>query len=218
MGTASKPRRVAKEVTPKATPVVAEHRGNRHGRSEEARTAILEAADNLLVERGFAGVTMEGIAAAAGVAKQTIYRWWKSKTDVLMDAFLEDVEQGLAPKDRGSLSADFRHHLLALANLLAVSDTGAVFRALIAEAQHDSRLAIRLRTQFIEPQRIRDLAPFKQAVKRGELAPDFDINAAAEALLSPIYYRVLVSGQPISPSYVEGLVRRSLPEIRVVKY
>jgi hypothetical protein len=93
---------------------------------------------------------------------------------------------------------------------LAISDTGAVFRALIAEAQHDSELAVRLRTQFIEPQRIRDLIPFEQAVKRGELSQDFDIEAAAEELLSPIYYRVLVSGQPISPSYVEGLVRRLL--------
>ena len=207
----SKPRRAAKKAAVKTAPSMVEHRGNRHGRSEEARTAILEAADNLLVERGFAGVTMEGIAVAAGVAKQTIYRWWKSKTDVLMDAFLEDVEQGLVPPDRGSLAADLRHHLVALSKLLAISDTGTVFRALIAEAQHDSELAVRLRTQFIEPQRIRDLIPFEQAVKRGELSQDFDIEAAAEELLSPIYYRVLVSGQPISPSYGEGLVRRLLP-------
>ena len=206
----SKPRRAAKKVAVKTAPSLVEHRGNRHGRSEEARIAILEAADNLLVERGFAGVTMEGIAVAAGVAKQTIYRWWKSKTDVLMDAFLEDVEEGLVPPDRGSLAADLRHHLAGLAKLLAISDTGAVFRALIAEAQHDSELAVRLRTQFIEPQRIRDLIPFEQAVKRGELSQDFDIEAAAEELVSPIYYRVLVSGQPISPSYVEGLVRRLL--------
>jgi AcrR family transcriptional regulator len=73
------------------------HRGNRHGRSEAAREAILRAADDLLVEKGFAGVTVEGIARAAGVAKQTVYRWWSSKTDVLMDAFLEDAAEDLAP-------------------------------------------------------------------------------------------------------------------------
>jgi AcrR family transcriptional regulator len=208
----SKSRRAAKKVAVKTVPSLVEHRGNRHGRSEEARTAILEAADNLLVERGFAGVTMEGIAAAAGVAKQTIYRWWRSKTDVLMDAFLEDVAQASLPPNLGTLSADLKHHLLGLSEMLAESDTGAVFRALIAEAQHDSELAVRLRTQFIEPQRIRDLFPFEQAVKRGELSPDFDTEAAAEQLLSPIYYRVLVSGQLISPSYVEGLIRCLLPE------
>jgi AcrR family transcriptional regulator len=201
----SKPRRAAKK-----TPSPIEHRGNRHGRSEEARTAVLEAADNLLVERGFAGVTIEGIAVAAGVAKQTIYRWWTSKTDVLMDAFLEDMAQASAPRDSGDLKADLRHHLIGLAKMLAESDTGAVFRALLAEAQHDSELALRLRTQFIEPQRLRDLFPFEQAVKRGELSPEFDTEAAVEQLLSPIYYRVLVSGQPISPSHIEGLIRRLL--------
>lgn len=80
------------------------HRGNRHGRSEAAREAILHAADDLLVEKGFAGVTVEGIAKAAGVAKQTVYRWWSSKTDVLMDAFLEDAAAELEPPDTGSWS------------------------------------------------------------------------------------------------------------------
>jgi AcrR family transcriptional regulator len=206
----SKSSRAAKKTAPKTAPPVVEHRGNRHGRSEEARTAILEAADNLLVERGFAALTMEGIAAAAGVAKQTIYRWWRSKTDVLMDALLEDVAEGSLPPHLGSLSADLQYHLLGLAKMLALSDTGAVFRALMAEAQHNSDLAVRLRTQFIEPQRIRDRVPFEQAVKRGELPQVFDIETAVEELVSPIYYRVLVSGQPISPSYVEGLVRRLL--------
>ena len=204
----SKPGRAAKKVAPKVATALIEHRGNRHGRSEEARTAILEAADNLLIERGFAALTMEGIAAAAGVAKQTIYRWWRSKTDVLMDAFLEDVAEAPAPPKMGSLAVDLKHHLLGLAKMLALPDTGAVFRALMAEAQHDSDLAVRLRTQFIEPQRIRDRVPFEEAVKRGELPQVFDIDTAVEELVSPIYYRVLVSGQPISPSYVEGLVRR----------
>jgi Bacterial regulatory proteins, tetR family len=79
----------------------AQHRGNRYGRSEAAREAVLEAADDLLVENGFAGVTIEGIAARAGVGKQTIYRWWSSKTDILMDAFLEDAAQQLIPPDFG---------------------------------------------------------------------------------------------------------------------
>nr|WP_281383409.1 TetR-like C-terminal domain-containing protein [Granulicella aggregans] len=120
------------------------------------------------------------------------------------------MAQASLPPDSGNLETDLKHHLVGLAKMLAESDTGAVFRALLAEAQHDSELAIRLRTQFIEPQRLRDLFPFQQAVKRGELSPEFDTEAAVEQLLSPIYYRVLVSGQPISPSYVEGLIRRLL--------
>ena len=64
---------------------------------------MLEAADGLLVERGFAGVTIEGIAAAAGVAKQTIYRWWTSKTGILLDALLQDAAEHLTPADHGDL-------------------------------------------------------------------------------------------------------------------
>src|SRR3954452_21523277 len=102
------------------------HRGNRHGRSEEARRPVLEAADDLLVERGFAGVTIEGIAARAGVAKQTIYRWWSSKTDILMDAFVDDAAEALTPADRGDLGRDLRAYLGRLAQFLTASDAGAV--------------------------------------------------------------------------------------------
>ena len=84
------------------------HHGNRHGRSEDARQAVLQAADDLLVAKGFAGVTIEGIAAAAGVAKQTVYRWWSSKTDVLLDAFLEDAVEELTPADHGDLERNLR--------------------------------------------------------------------------------------------------------------
>jgi AcrR family transcriptional regulator len=105
----------------------AAHRGNRHQRSEEARQAVLEAADDLLVERGFAGLTIEGIAARAGVAKQTIYRWWPSKAEVLMDAFVDDAAEYLSPPDTGDLGRDLRLHLSKLADFLTQTDAGAVF-------------------------------------------------------------------------------------------
>src|SRR5262245_22405845 len=91
------------------------HHGNRHGRSEHARQAVLEAADDLLVEKGFAAVTIEGIAAHAGVAKQTIYRWWNTKTDILLDAFLQDAAEDLTPPDHGDLGRDLRAYLRQLA-------------------------------------------------------------------------------------------------------
>src|SRR4051812_49585182 len=87
-------------------PVGSDHHGNRYGRSEQARAAVLHAADDLLVEHGFAGLTIEKIAAKAGVAKQTIYRWWPSKVDILLDAYGEDVAQELTPADLGSLAED----------------------------------------------------------------------------------------------------------------
>ena len=196
----------------KSSPPRPAHRGNRHGRSEAAREAVLEAADDLLAESGFAAVTIEGIAARAGVAKQTIYRWWSSKTDILMDAFAEDAAQQLVPPDRGNLSADLRLHLRNLAQFLTRTDAGAVFRALAGEAQHDPQLAARLRAEHLTQQRARDRLPLVRAVERGELPADTDIDLAVDQLVGPIYYRVLVSGQPVPVSFTDRLVLRVLAQ------
>jgi AcrR family transcriptional regulator len=186
------------------------HHGNRHGRSEQARRAVLEAADDLLVERGFAGVTMEGIAARAGVAKQTIYRWWPSKVDVLLDTFIDDMAEHLTPPDHGDLAADLKGHLANLADFLARSDPGAVLRALTGQAQHDPQLAARLRDDHLTQQRARDRVPLQRAVDRGQLPPDTDIDLAIDQLVGPIYYRVLVTGHPVPREFTDGLVDQFL--------
>ena len=69
------------------------HHGNRFGRSEAARDAVMRAVDDLLLESGFASLTIEGVAARAGVGRQTIYRWWPSKIDLLFDAFRDETEE-----------------------------------------------------------------------------------------------------------------------------
>lgn len=147
------------------------HHGNRHGRSEQARQAVLEAADGLLVEKGFTGLTMEGIAARAGVAKQTVYRWWPSKTDVLVDAFLQDLAEELTPPDHGDLTLDLHAYLRQLAHFLGQSDPGAVFRALIAQTQHDPAFAADFRARYLDEQRKRDRLPLERAVRQASCPP-----------------------------------------------
>lgn len=184
----------------------ARHHGNRHGRSEQARLAVLNAADDLLVEKGFAGVTMEGIATRAGVAKQTIYRWWSTKTDVLMDAFLQDVAEDLTVRDCGDLARDLRTYLRELAWFLSASDSGAVFRALIAQAQHDPAFAEDFRSRYLDDQRGRDRLPLERALERGELPPGLDLVAETDQLMGPVYYRVLVTGEPVGQEFTDRLV------------
>ncbi|MBM2614945.1 TetR/AcrR family transcriptional regulator [Actinoplanes sp. LDG1-06] len=181
------------------------HRGNRHGRSEAAREAVLEAADNLVAEVGFARVTIEGIAARAGVAKQTIYRWWRSKTDILVDAFVADADQELTEHDTGDLATDLRAHLGELARFLTESDSGAVFRALVGEAQHDPGLAARLRAEILPGLRARDRRPFERAQARGELPDDADLDAMVDRAVGPIHYRVLVTGEPLTSAMLDFL-------------
>ena len=115
-----------------------------HRRNEQARIAVLHAADDLLAERGFAGVTIEGIAARAGVAKQTIYRWWPSKVEVLLDTLIEDAQESLVRPATGSAIEDARQYLRRLAAFITGDPAGQVLLALIGEAQHDAEMAGRV--------------------------------------------------------------------------
>jgi AcrR family transcriptional regulator len=190
---------------------VHDHHGHdHHRRSETARLAILNAADDLLVERGFAGVTVEGIAARAGVGKQTIYRWWTSKTEVLMETFLSDAAEELAPPDTGRIEDDLRIQLRQLVAFLTGSDAGAVLKALLGQAQHDSAMAAVFRERYLSQQRTSDLAVLTRAVARGELPADLDLESALDQLVGPIYYRVLVTGAPVGATFTDGLVDRLL--------
>ncbi|GAA4011399.1 TetR/AcrR family transcriptional regulator [Allokutzneria multivorans] len=191
----------------------ARHHGNRHGRSEQARLAVLEAADDLLVEKGFAGLTIEAIAASAGVSKQTIYRWWSTKTDILLDAFLQDLAEDLPVPDHGSLERDLRHYLRNLAYFLTRTDAGAVLRALLGHAQHDVDFAAVLRTRYLDEQLSRDKLALERAVERGELPDSLDIAAEVDQLVGPIYYRALVTGGAVDEGFTDALVDACLRRV-----
>jgi AcrR family transcriptional regulator len=182
-------------------------------RSDRARIAVLHAADDLLVERGYAAVTIEGIAARAGVAKQTIYRWWPSKFDVLMDTFLEDAEGELQIPDTGTTAGDLRQHLRQLAAFLTGSAAGKVMLALIGQAQHDEAMAVVFRRRFLDERRALDKAILERGVARGEIRADTDLDLAIDLIYGPVYHRVLLTGLPVDGAFTDGLVDRVLDSI-----
>src|SRR6201995_659165 len=157
-----------------------------HRRNEQARIAVLHAADDLLAERGFAGVTIEGIAARAGVAKQTIYRWWPSKVDVLLDTLIDDTQEHLAVPDTGSAVEDTRRYLRTLARFIREDPAGKVLLALIGEAQHDAERARVFHPRSLDPRREAERAMLARGVASGELADDLDLDRALDALLGPL--------------------------------
>src|ERR1700691_1780428 len=160
-----------------------------HRRRDRARVAVLHAADDLLVERGYAGVTIEGIAARAGVAKQTIYRWWPSKFEILMDTFLEDAAGALEIPDTGTVDGDLRQHLRQLAGFLSAEPAGRVMLALIGEAQHDADVA------------------------RTDLRSDTDLDLVIDMIYGPVYHRVLLTGLPVDDRFIDGLVSHVMAAI-----
>jgi len=180
-----------------------------HRRDENARLAVLHAADDLLVERGFNGVTIEGIAARAGVAKQTIYRWWPSKVEILLDTLIEDAERQLAISETGSVLEATRRYLRKLATFLTRDPAGRVLLALIGEAQHDAKTAVVFAQRYLEPQRRREREMLKRGIDASELPVTLDIDAALDGLVGPIFYRALTGAQ-IPRAFIDKLIANAL--------
>ena len=136
----------------------------------------------------------------------SIHRCRKSKSDVLLDAFLDDALEYLTPPDTGDLRLDLLAHASSLASFLTQTDAGSVFGALAGQAQHDESVADRFRKDYLGQQRELDRLPFERAIKRGDLDPTIDIELAVDQLVGPIYYRVFVTGEAVDGEFTTALV------------
>lgn len=162
-------------------------------RSAEADRAILEATRDLLLADGYEQLTIQAIAECAGVAKQTVYRRWPSKARIVADAVLSGVLSNGADwrADAADAPADLRGWLHAAAAGLARPSSITVMRALAAAAAESDEDATRLYAALNEPSRRSLLARLRAGVERGEIRADADLEAAADALLGAMLYRVL---------------------------
>ena len=174
-------------------------------RSESARQAILGAANDLLVRDGFAAVTMEAIAAEAGVGKATLYRWWPGKAAVVMDAFLAATGPCAPFPDTGCLEEDLRGQMRALAHAFS-GRAGTVMRGVLAEAQSDPEAAEAFRTRYLAPRRAETRRVLERARSRGQICPHADLETAADALYGPLYYRLTAGHAPLDAAFVDALL------------
>jgi AcrR family transcriptional regulator len=175
-------------------------------RSAASRDAILKAAYQILNEGGFAGFTVEGVAARAGAGKATIYRWWQSKGTLAIEAFLVAMKPRFEQRrESPSAIVDLRAHVQHAAGIYR-GRTGQLLRELIALGQEDSQTSLRLRTDFVEPRRAAAIQLLQRAVASGELPPRTDVDVLADALWGPIFHRLLVSRAPIDRGFIDRLL------------
>ncbi|HEX4058669.1 MAG TPA: TetR/AcrR family transcriptional regulator [Galbitalea sp.] len=158
-------------------------------RSDAARIAVLHAVDDMLVEEGYAAMTMKGVAARAGVGRQTVYRWWNSKAEILLEAVKEDARDELAIGPGESTPAEYRDFLARVSRFLTESPAGAAYRALVGEAQHDAKVAELIRGSDVLVEAA--VPVLKRAIDRGDLPSDLDLAHAAAELIGPVFFRVL---------------------------
>ena len=173
-------------------------------RSERARRAILQAANELLESEGFAALTVEAIAERAGVSKATVYRWWPNKAAVVMDGFLSTVSSEVPFPHTGHAQEDIRLHMRRLIKALG-GKMGRTVAALIAEGQADRELAEALRSRWLSARRAEVKEILEHGMTRGELREDLDLEVAVDSLYGPIYYRLLVDHAPLEENFAEAL-------------
>ncbi|MFF1510755.1 TetR/AcrR family transcriptional regulator [Streptomyces sp. NPDC058326] len=188
-------------------------------RSERSRRAIFDAALALVAETGYAKTTIEGIAARAGVGKQTIYRWWPSKAAVLLDAFLDlqnraaealGGDTGNEIPDTGDLAADLKHVLRATVDELNDPAVDGPTRALAAEGIVDAELGARFTEALLEPQLQYYVRRVEAAQAAGDIDPDIDPRIALELLVGPLHHRWIHRTLPLTHAYADTLVDLAL--------
>ena len=168
--------------------------GASSGRRSLARQrAVLEAARSLLIEKGYAAVTVDEIAKRAGTSKQTFYRWWPGKGALYLELYERLVPPEILEADKGGLAADLRAVLTELFAVYAATGVGRALAGLVGEMTGDPALATRIRGDYLARRRAMLWKLFDRAASRGELRPDADIGAAIEMLTGAIWFHLMTA-------------------------
>lgn len=174
-------------------------------RSIAADEAILDAATGAFVELGWDGLTIEGVAARAGVGKTTIYRRYPSRLDLLLAAAERLAEEKGAVPDTGTLRGDLFALVKMYLGMLSETRAGRAIPAMVAATAKNPELAIAYRS-FIAARRRESAVPLERAISRGDVPADLDVALVLDLLVAPLFYRAFVSREPADDTYVTALV------------
>ena len=175
-------------------------------RSEQARQAILRSTSRLLQHTGFADLSIEAIAAHAGVGKATVYRWWPDKGALVVDAFASSAEDELHFPDSGSVYEDMSLQMNQFLGILR-SRRGRIVSAVIAGGQSDPGLIQAFRDRFLLPRRQEAYQTLRRGIERGELPRDLNLDLVLDILYGAIYMRFLIRHDQLSEEYIAEVCR-----------
>jgi AcrR family transcriptional regulator len=190
------------------TKIVPKPRGR--PRSEQARQEILKTAYKLLRDRGFNAVGSHEIAQAAGVSSATLYRWWKSKEEILLDACFEYMKPVLAVPETGSALRRLRRYVLRAREFLA-SDEGAVMARVLTGTYEDQRLRRMFLERYVDQRRQIQRGIIEDAIASGELKPTTDPELLIDLLSGPLFFRWLQGHAPLDKRFAESIFDRVVP-------
>jgi len=176
-------------------------------RAERSRRAILDATRELLADGDVGALTVEAVAARSGVAKTTIYRRWRDKWELALDAVMIDMLPRFdEPVDVGDTRSELVTFIDSVVRTLAAPPFGPAMQALVSQIATDPGLARVYREQVVRP-RLAQLAPvIARGIARGDLRPGTEVRSVHELLLGPVFYRLLLSGAPLDRTLGPRLV------------
>ena len=175
-------------------------------RSARSHRAILDAAAKLLRERGYANITIEGIAAEAGVGKTTIYRRWSSKAAIYLDLYAELAARIVPPADTGSVAADLTLLVRGAFKLYRETAAGLALAGIVAEAQSNAAVSGMVRNVFVPSRRQITLTILERAARRGEIAKGVDLEVVSEIISGAVWFYVLVGRGLLDDKHARRLV------------
>lgn len=173
-------------------------------RSEQARLAILRSTLKLLEKNGFSELTIEAVAAQAGVGKATVYRWWPNKAALIADAFASSTTRKLHFPDTGSVRTDMSQQMRQVIKIFC-GRRGRIVSAILGGGQSDRDLIAAFRERFLWPRRREAYATVRRGILRGELRKDLDLDLLLDSLYGPIYMRFLIRHDKLTPDFVDSL-------------
>jgi AcrR family transcriptional regulator len=171
-----------------------------------SRERVLTTTLDLLTETGLGELTIDEVSRRSGVAKTTVYRHWADRSALVIDACSRMTDGQQQPPDTGSLEGDLKAILTNIAELLGTARWASILPSIVDAAEHDPEFAdvhSRIQRGHAAPLR----AALDRAAARGEIPSAVDRDAAAAALLGPLFYRRWFSREQIDAGFVEMIIR-----------
>ncbi len=174
-------------------------------RSSAADEAILEATVDLFAEVGLEALTMEGVAARAGVSKNTLYRRYPNKLDLVVSAVRCYTNVGAPPPDTGTTRGDVRALVDDLVAIVTATPMGRMLPILVAARTRVPELDVAY-SEIVADKRARSAAVVRRGIERGDFRADVDLELVVDAFVSAVFYRFLVTNAPLDEAFRAAVV------------
>jgi len=184
------------------------------GRTARTRAAVMQAVVGELIDNGYAGTTVEQVAARAGIAKTTIYRRWGGVDGLLADLMAEHAAQEIPVPDEGNLDADLRALARGVITSLRDPAIRAAFASMIAAAVQNPS-AREVLSRFLAVRTAKMTVIIGPAALRGELPPGTDAAAVIRTVTALIYYRLFITGEQPSQAIADSAAATAAAAARI---